>query len=102
MTHTMREKWFLKETLPPAVQDRSGAPSTSPAWVVRGARVVIDDRVAVITHLGDPWTGARENGHVYLRPERGGHEFTADIRTIEPAPGHPVDERLLRAGSQAC
>ncbi|MEU2856324.1 hypothetical protein [Streptomyces syringium] len=64
-----------------------------PAWVDRGARVLVEDEVAVVTHVGDPWSGDRTSGEVYLRPEHGGREFTAD-GPLQPAPGHPVDERL--------
>ncbi|UQI49803.1 hypothetical protein M1P56_35975 (plasmid) [Streptomyces sp. HU2014] len=67
--------------------------SVPPAWVERGTRVLIDGSVAVVTHIGNPWTSERESGVVYLRPEHGGLEFTAH-GSLEPAPDHPVDERL--------
>lgn len=83
-----------------------------PAWVRRGARVLVaadalepDDKgrrpyegdgelVAVVMHVGDPLTGKRRDGPVWMRREGGGPEVTASSAALYPAPGDTVDERL--------
>lgn len=75
---------------------KTGAPP--PVWVVRGARLLIDGCVAVVTHVGSPWTGDRGHGPVYVRPERGGCEFTVGGPFV-PAGGDPIDERLSKGPS---
>ncbi|MEU2510472.1 hypothetical protein [Streptomyces syringium] len=59
----------------------------------RSTRVLIDGDIAVVTHVGTPWSCDRESGEIYLRLERGGHELTAD-GPLQPAPGYLVDEGL--------
>ncbi|MEU1826684.1 hypothetical protein ABZ502_30165 [Streptomyces abikoensis] len=77
-----------------------------PAWVQRGARVTVNGStaVAVVTHVGHECTGQRDRGPVYLRPERGGKEFTAEAPALSRAPGPRFDKRLrperIRAASR--
>ncbi|MGA5134856.1 hypothetical protein ACPCTO_34230 [Streptomyces olivoreticuli] len=71
---------------------------TPPAWVERGARVTVNgSTIAVVTHVGNEWTGQRDQGPVYLRPEGGGTEFTAEAIALGQPPGPRFDERLRPA-----
>jgi hypothetical protein len=84
-----------------------------PEWVRRGARVLVDaaelepddkgrrpydgegEFVAIVMHVGDPLTGKRSGGPVWLRREGGGPEITARGKTLRRAPGDLFDGRLI-------
>lgn len=78
-----------------------GTPPTPPAWVERGVRVTVNGSIAVVTHVSNEWSGERNQGPVYLRPEQGGPEFTAEPRALRLASGPRFDERLSTARTPA-